>query len=177
MLVADSWSEITLRLGVATAIGLLLGLDRELRGQDAGLRTNALVALSSAMVTLSSLLLFDTLKHLNSQPDPLRVIQGVAQAIGFIAAGLIFVKRGDVHNVTTAANLWVSASAGIVAGLGQYKLLVVGTVLALLLLLSEFLLRRLFPSYHRPEPDDGDAVSQPQAAIHRNTAKYDDPKP
>lgn len=177
MLVADSWSEIALRLGVATVIGLLLGLDRELRGHDAGLRTNALVALSSAMVTLSSLLLFDTLKHLDSQPDPLRVIQGVAQAIGFIAAGLIFVKRGDVRNVTTAANLWVSASAGIVAGLGQYKLLAVGTALALLLLLSEFLLRRLIPHYHRPADDDGAAASQPQAAIHRNTAKYDDRMP
>lgn len=177
MLVADSWSEIALRLGVATAIGLLLGLDRELRGHDAGLRTNALVALSAAMVTLSSLLLFDTLKHLNSQPDPLRVIQGVAQAIGFIAAGLIFVKRGDVHNVTTAANLWVSACAGIVAGLGQYKLLTVGTVLALLLLLSEYVFKRLIPRYHQPAVDDDDAASQPQGAIHRNTVKYDDRMP
>lgn len=173
MLVTDSWSEIGLRLGVATAIGLLLGLDRELRGHDAGLRTNALVALSSAMVTLSSLLLFDTLKHLNSHPDPLRVIQGVAQAIGFIAAGLIFVKRGDVRNITTAANLWVSACAGIVSGLGQYKLLAVGTVLALLLLLSEFLFRRLIPNYHEPEEED-EGGSQPQGAIHRSTAKYDD---
>jgi putative Mg2+ transporter-C (MgtC) family protein len=175
MLVTDSWSEIGLRLGVATFIGLLLGLDRELRGHDAGLRTNALVALSSAMVTLSSLLLFDTLKHLNSQPDPLRVIQGVAQAIGFIAAGLIFVKRGDVRNITTAANLWVSACAGIVSGLGQYKLLAVGTTLALLLLVSEYLFKRLIPNYHQPDEDDGDA-SQPQGAVHRNTTKYDDPK-
>ena len=131
MLVDDSWSEIGLRLGLATIIGLILGLDRELRGHDAGLRTNALVALSSAMVTLSSLMLFDTLKHLDSQPDPLRVIQGVAQAIGFIAAGLIFVSRGDVKNITTAANLWMSAAAGIVAGLGQFKLLAIGEIVLL----------------------------------------------
>lgn len=154
MLIADTWSELALRLGLATAIGLLLGLDRELRGHDAGLRTNALVALSSAMVTISSLLLFDTLKHFGSTPDPLRVIQGVAQAIGFIAAGLIFVKRGDVHNVTTAANLWVAAAAGIVAGLGQYKLLTIGTALAVLLLLSEHLISRLKPDRDKADGED-----------------------
>jgi len=154
MLVANSWNELGLRLGLATVIGLMLGLDRELRGHDAGLRTNALVALSSAMVTISSLLLFDTLKHFGSTPDPLRVIQGVAQAIGFIAAGLIFVKRGDVHNVTTAANLWVAAAAGIVAGLGQYKLLTIGTALAVLLLISEHLFSRLKPDRKTPRPPE-----------------------
>lgn len=177
MLVADDWGEIGLRLGVATLIGLMLGLDRELRGHDAGLRTNALVALSSAMITLSSLLLFDTLKHNDSHPDPLRVIQGVAQAIGFIAAGLIFVKRGDVRNITTAANLWMAAAAGIVAGLGQYKLLTIGTAIAMALLLSEFLFRRLIPNYHQPDedgPDEQDGA-RPQPAIHRNWAKRNDP--
>lgn len=147
MLIADSWAELSLRLGLATLIGLLLGLDRELRGHDAGLRTNALVALSAAMVTICSLLFYDALHALEpgANPDPLRVIQGVAQAIGFIAAGLIFVKRGDVHNVTTAANLWVAASIGIAAGLGQYKLLAIGTALAVVLLVSEPLFHRLRP--------------------------------
>lgn len=145
MLLADDWGELSLRLGIATAIGLLLGLDRELRGIDAGLRTNALVSLSSAMVTMSSLLLFDILEARGASPDPLRVIQGIAQAIGFIAAGLIFVRRSDVINVTTAANLWMAAAIGIVAGLGQYKLLAIGTVLAVLLLASESLFARLVP--------------------------------
>lgn len=145
MLISDSWDELGLRLGLATLIGLLLGLERELRGQDAGIRTNALVALSSAMVTIASLLLFDQLRALGGDPDPLRVIQGVAQAIGFIAAGLIFVQRGDVLNVTTAANLWVAASVGIVSGLGQYRLLVAGSAIALLLLISERLYARFLP--------------------------------
>ncbi|RJF93416.1 MgtC/SapB family protein [Sphingomonas cavernae] len=150
MLIADSWEELSLRVGLATLVGALLGLDRELRGIDAGVRTNALVALSSAMVTICSLLLYDQMHALdaNNRTDPLRVIQGVAQAIGFIAAGLIFVKRGDVHNVTTAANLWVAASVGIVAGLGQYKLLAIGTGFAIILLVSE-------PLFHRLRPDWG----------------------
>lgn len=151
-LITDSWEELSLRLGLATLIGLLLGLERELRGLDAGLRTNALVALSSAMVTVASLLLFDRLAEFGARPDPLRVIQGVAQAIGFIAAGLIFVKRGDVLNVTTAANLWMAAAVGIVAGLGQYRLLTIGAGLALLLLLSQHLYSRYLPG-KPPEKD------------------------
>ncbi|MCJ8157279.1 MgtC/SapB family protein [Sphingomonas sp. LaA6.9] len=151
MLIADSWAELSLRMGLATLVGALLGLDRELRGIDAGIRTNALVSLSSAMVMICSLLLYDQLHALDetNKTDPLRVIQGVAQAIGFIAAGLIFVRRNDVHNVTTAANLWVAAAVGIVAGLGQYKLLAIGTAFAILLLVSE-------PLFHRLRPDHGD---------------------
>ena len=151
MLIDPGWGELALRLGLATLVGLLLGLDRELRGADAGLRTNALVALSSAMVTIASLLLFDELRALDSHPDPLRVIQGVAQAIGFIAAGLIFVRRGDVHNLTTAANLWMAASAGIAAGLGLYRLLAIGAGLALLLLVSERLYARYLPKTSKEE--------------------------
>jgi putative Mg2+ transporter-C (MgtC) family protein len=145
MLMANTIEEIALRLGLATLIGLLLGLDRELRGQDAGLRTHGLVALSSAMITVSSLLLFDQLKQHGATPDPLRVVQGLAQAIGFIAAGLIFVQRGDVRNMTTAANIWMAAAAGIVAGAGQYRLLIIGSVLALVLLTLFTWLERFLP--------------------------------
>lgn len=142
MLIADDWGTLALRVGVATLAGALLGLDREWRGHDAGIRTNALVALSAAMVTVSSLLLFDQLRGTGAEADPLRVVQGIAQAIGFIAAGLIFVRRGDVQNITTAANLWVAAAAGIVAGLGQYRLLAIAAGLALVLLLSNGLVRK-----------------------------------
>ena len=64
------------------------------------------------------------------------MVQGLAQAIDFIAAGLIFVRRGDVKNMTTAANIWMAAAAGIVAGAGQYRLLIVGSAIALLLLVG-----------------------------------------
>lgn len=64
-LAADSPLELILRLGLATLLGLLLGLDREMRGHDAGIRTHALVALSSAMIMVSSLLRFDELKTQN----------------------------------------------------------------------------------------------------------------
>ncbi len=138
--------EMALRLGLATLLGMALGFDREWHGHDAGLRTHALVALSSAMLTVSALLLFDELKAEGIQPDPLRAIQGIAQAIGFIAAGLIFVRGGGVKNLTTAANLWMAAAIGIVVGAGQYALVAVGTVLAFVILrLAAFLKQRARP--------------------------------
>jgi putative Mg2+ transporter-C (MgtC) family protein len=139
------FGELSLRIGLATFVGALLGLDRELRGHDAGLRTHALVALSSAMITVSSLLLFDDLRQYGATPDPLRVVQGLAQAIGFIAAGIIFVRHGDVLNMTTAANIWMAAAIGIVAGAGQYRLLVVGSVLAIMLLSFVRVIERWLP--------------------------------
>jgi putative Mg2+ transporter-C (MgtC) family protein len=137
--------EIILRLAAATGGGLLLGLDRELRGHEAGIRTHALVALSSAMIMVSAMMLSEQLAIEGAKPDPLRVVQGLAQAIGFIAAGLIFVRRGDVRNITTAANIWMASAIGIVAGAGQYKLLMVGMVMALLLLSVFHLFKRFMP--------------------------------
>ncbi|WP_239019121.1 MgtC/SapB family protein [Sphingobium terrigena] len=62
----------------------------------------------------------------------MRVVQGLAQAVGFIAGGLIFVKGGDVRNMTKAASLWMAAAVGITAGAGLYVLMLAGTLLPLL---------------------------------------------
>lgn len=127
--------EIALRLGIATIVGLVLGIDRELRGIPAGLRTHSLVGLSAGAITLSALLLHDTLDaDGRTMTDPLRVVQGLAQAIGFIAAGVIFVARDRVRNLTSAANLWLAAAAGIASGAGQYLLVVLTTTYGLVVL-------------------------------------------
>jgi len=94
---ASSLTDILLRLGSATACGLALGFERERKGKDAGIRTHALVALSSAVITTSALSLYADLQARGGDADPLRVIQGLAQAIGFIAAGTIFVAKGDAE--------------------------------------------------------------------------------
>jgi len=140
-----SWIELTLRLGVATLVGLLLGLDRELHGHAAGIRTHALVALSSAIIMASSLMLTVQLRGDDFQPDPLRAIQGLSQAIGFIAAGVIFVRGANVVNLTTAANIWVAAAIGIASGAGQYRLVLVGAGMGVVLLTFLKLAERLLP--------------------------------
>jgi putative Mg2+ transporter-C (MgtC) family protein len=141
-----TWTELLLRLGSAAFIGLLLGLDRELTGHEAGLRTHALVALSSAMIMVSSLMLTAQLSNPGFSPDPLRAIQGLSQAIGFIAAGVIFVRGSNVVNMTTAANIWVAAAIGIACGAGQYRLVLVGAGLGLVLLTLIRLVEPLLPS-------------------------------
>ncbi|WP_431471056.1 MgtC/SapB family protein [Sphingosinithalassobacter sp. LHW66-3] len=128
--------EIALRLASATGLGVLLGLDREVTGHSAGIRTHGIVALSSATIMLTALLLFAELRTTDAQPDPLRAIQGLAQAIGFIAAGLIFVRAGDVRNLTTAANIWLSAAVGIACGAGQWQVVTIAAVLGLTLLVA-----------------------------------------
>ncbi len=126
--------DAMLRLGLAAALGLALGLERELRGHPAGLRTHALLSLSSSLLTVAALQLVDVIRQAGGESDPLRVVQGIAQALGFISAGLVFVSRGDVRNLTTAVNLWMAASVGVVAGAGLFGLAIAGTVMALVLL-------------------------------------------
>jgi len=86
----------------------------------------------------------------------LRAVQGLAQAIGFIAGGLIFIRGGDVRNMTTAASLWMAAAVGIAAGAGQVKLVAIATILALAVLTVIGILKRLIPSR---EPGSTDASS------------------
>ncbi len=124
-------ADLALRLAIATGIGLALGIDREIRRLPAGLRTHALVGLSAAATTLGALLLYQEVRADGGSADPLRIIQGLAQAIGFVAAGVIFVSGGDVRNLTSAANLWLTTAAGIAAGAGEYALAVLAAGFAI----------------------------------------------
>jgi putative Mg2+ transporter-C (MgtC) family protein len=137
--------EIFVRLGLATLLGLILGLDRELRGIAAGIRTHALVSLSSAAITLSALDLYGTVRAQGGESDPLRVIQGLAQAIGFIAAGAIFVVKGDVRNLTTAANVWLTTAVGIAAGAGQVVLALAAAVFGIVIVTVLRVIERFLP--------------------------------
>jgi putative Mg2+ transporter-C (MgtC) family protein len=100
------------RVGLAAFLGYLLGLDRALRGKDAGDRTFSLVALGSAAFVALGVELF---------PDSAdRVIQGVTAGVGFLGAGIIFRASGGVKGLTTAAALWTSAAVGCLVGAGYY---------------------------------------------------------
>jgi len=146
--------DMIFRLGLASLAGILLGLDREIRGIAAGIRTHALVALSSALITISALLLYDDLRsNGGSNVDPLRVIQGLAQAVGFIAAGAIFFSKGSVHNLTSAANIWLAAGAGIAAGAGQTALLIIGVIFGAVIVTIVRLVERLIPGSVKSDDD------------------------
>lgn len=157
LLATNDWWQILTRLGAATVAGIVIGFDREWRGHDAGIRTHALVALSSAAIMLSSLLLYEAARSEDVHPDPLRAVQGLSQAIGFLVAGLIFVRRATVKNMTTAANLWMAAALGIACGAGQYRLTLVAVAITLVLLV-------VFPFVERLIPEKRDAVEKDDSA-------------
>jgi putative Mg2+ transporter-C (MgtC) family protein len=149
------FEELLWRFGIASAFGLLLGLDREVRGISAGVRTHMLVALSSAMTMLIALELYEQLiARGHGEPDPIRAIQGLAQAIGFLCAGVIFVARGSVYGVTTAASLWMTSSIGMAAGAGMYKIALTGLIFAMLIVSVLWLITRFLPGGNAPPPID-----------------------
>jgi putative Mg2+ transporter-C (MgtC) family protein len=127
--------EILLRLVVATLIGTVLGLNREIHGKPAGMRTHALVSLGAALITLTSLELATSGAHVDGSAV-LRTIQGIMAGIGFLGGGVIL--RDDshqsVHGLTTAASVWVVASLGIACGAGQWLTAVIALALTLIVL-------------------------------------------
>jgi len=147
-------TELALRLGAAMVCGALLGLDREARGKAAGLRTQTLVAVSSAVTTLVALEMFADLsaRGPDAGGDPIRVIQGLAQAIGFISAGVMFQAGANVQGVTTAAVIWMSGALGIACGAGYYPIALLGVAISLFAIVALTALEnRLFTRDRREE--------------------------
>ena len=133
--------DLLTRLGVAALLGLLLGLDRELRGNAAGLRTHGLICFAAAAMTVSIIALYNQLD--GSRMDPLRIFEATGAFIGIIGAGLIVFSKGEVKNLTTAAHLWLTAVIGIACGAGQWPLVVICTLMALLMLTVVGVVERL----------------------------------
>jgi len=116
-------------------MGAAVGLNRELRGKPAGMRTHALVSLGSALAMLSSIVLATDGTTLNADAVS-RTMQGIIAGVGFLGGGVIIKTsdRGSVRNLTTAASIWVVACLGIVCGAGQWALAAGGLALTLLML-------------------------------------------
>src|ERR1700753_935952 len=106
----DEW-DLVWRIGLALALSASIGLDRELRQKSAGLRTYTLVGVGSALFMLISKYgFFDVLKENEVILDPSRVAAQIVSGIGFIGAGLIFVRRDSVRGLTTAAGVSLPAA-------------------------------------------------------------------
>jgi putative Mg2+ transporter-C (MgtC) family protein len=131
---ASDW-ELVGRLVLAAVLGFLIGLEREFRGQAAGERTHALVALGAAAFALISGRAFPG-------GDTARVAAGVVTGIGFLGAGMILKREGTrIEGLTTAAGLWAVGSIGLAIGAGMYLLGTVTAVLVGLILGAESFLR------------------------------------
>ncbi|HEY3398961.1 MAG TPA: MgtC/SapB family protein [Armatimonadota bacterium] len=122
------WPSALLRLALAFALGALLGLERERRQRPAGLRTHALVSLTSALVMLLAAMMPE------GGGSEGRVAQGILTGMGFLGAGTILRHENTVTGLTTAASLWITAALGMAAGSGQYALAVGGGAAAFIAL-------------------------------------------
>ncbi|NUU07352.1 MgtC/SapB family protein [Leifsonia sp. C5G2] len=119
-----------LLLLLAFVLSAVIGVERERRLKSAGLRTHILVGLGSALFTLVSAFGFTAFGH--AAADPSRIAAQVVTGIGFVGAGVIFVHRGSVVGLTTAASIWVTAAVGMACGAGLPVLAAAGTALHLL---------------------------------------------
>jgi putative Mg2+ transporter-C (MgtC) family protein len=114
----EQFARVLIRLFVSAALGAVVGIQRERTGKPAGLRTHMLVALGSTLFVLVSL------ESGMPVSDTSRVVQGIATGIGFIGAGAILKITSDreVHGLTTAAGIWMTAAAGVAVGTGRLGL-------------------------------------------------------
>ena len=145
----DTW-EVLGRLALAAVLGGLIGLDRELRGHAAGLRTNILVSAAAAVFADVSINGFAELRGY----DPSRVAADVVSGIGFLGAGAIFASGGRPRGLTTAAALWASAALGLAVGVGRWQVAIGLVVICLMaLVVVNVLADRLLTSRRRQVRD------------------------
>jgi putative Mg2+ transporter-C (MgtC) family protein len=115
---------IVVRLGLSVVFAAVIGLERELAAQPAGLRTHILVALGAALFTLVGTEVAGT--------DPTRIAAQVVSGVGFLGAGAILREGPTVRGLTTAATLWAAAAIGLANGLGAYRSAGIAVILTLL---------------------------------------------
>jgi putative Mg2+ transporter-C (MgtC) family protein len=127
---ATQAAQVLIRLIAAALLGAVIGIQRERAGKPAGARTHMLVALGAALLVVAAI------EAGMSQDDLSRVIQGIAAGIGFIGGGAILKLREEheITGLTTAAGIWLTAAAGVAAGLGRWGAAALGVALTWVIL-------------------------------------------
>jgi putative Mg2+ transporter-C (MgtC) family protein len=147
--------DFMLRLLLAAGLGAAIGMEREYRQKPAGLRTNILIALGSALFTAMSI----EIGGVGTTPD--RIASQIVTGIGFVGGGAILRSGQTVHGMTTASTIWVNAAVGMAVGAGHYAIAAEATaitlvVLALLPPIEGYFERRAGYSHERSQESDRD---------------------
>jgi putative Mg2+ transporter-C (MgtC) family protein len=130
-----SLAELALRVGLAAGLGAAIGLERELREREAGLRTHLLVSLGAALFTLVSAYGWTDWRFSNAEGivfDPTRIAAQIVTGVGFLGAGAIIRQGLTVRGLTTAATLWAVAAIGMSVGAGYYSAAILTTAVVLI---------------------------------------------
>ena len=127
---STTWTELLLLL-VAFVLSMIIGIERQLRQKSAGIRTHTLVGTGAALFTLVSGFGFDAVLGTEVNLDPSRIAAQIVSGVGFLGAGVIFMRRDVVRGLTTAATIWMTAAIGMACGAGMPVLAVAATALHL----------------------------------------------
>jgi putative Mg2+ transporter-C (MgtC) family protein len=139
-----NYSEFLLRILIASLLGGLIGLERDMHGRAAGLRTHLLVSMGSAVFTILSVMIAKSTNATGFQADPGRISAQIVAGIGFLGAGVILKEGVNVRGLTTAACLWGAAAIGMATGYGYYEIAVFATAVALVSLVFLKFSERLY---------------------------------
>ncbi|MFZ5674442.1 MAG: MgtC/SapB family protein [Pseudomonadota bacterium] len=126
-----------LRLGAATAVGVIIGINRDMKDKPAGMRTLGLVALGAAVITLAAIQYEGMAEHADALSRVIQgVLQGIMTGVGFIGVGAILRDREAqrIEGVTTAASVWMTAALAVACAFAAWRIVLIGLVLALVLL-------------------------------------------
>lgn len=135
---------------VAVLLGSVIGFERSYHGRPAGLRTHALVATSTSLLMLLTVFQWELLSGVpidTIRVDPTRMAQGIMTGIGFIGAGVILKEKLTVRGLTTATSIWMSASIGVVTGMGFFSAAAAATIITLLILSVFGWFEKILPTY------------------------------
>ncbi|MFA5564954.1 MAG: MgtC/SapB family protein [Acidimicrobiia bacterium] len=144
--IGQGWPQVG-DLALALALSALIGLEREIRGKSAGLRTHTIIGFASALIMLVSKYGFGDVLGDHVVLDPSRVAAQIVSGVGFIGGGLIFVRRDAVRGLTTAASVWLTTAIGMAAGAGLPILAIVTTVGFFLIVYGLRPIARRLPSF------------------------------
>ena len=140
--------EFLLRVILAAIFGAAIGYERKRRVKEAGVRTHLIVCLGAALMMIVSKYGFEDIVNLAGfKVDPTRIASQIVSGIGFLGAGMIFVRKQTVNGLTTAAGIWTTAGIGMAIGSGLYF---IGMISAVLLILLQTVLHKNADFFHIP---------------------------
>ncbi len=146
--------DMVFRMLLAGLCGIAIGFERNNRAKEAGMRTHCIVACASALMMIISKYgfgdLLDNTIYAASEVklDPSRMAQGIVTGVGFLGAGIIYIQRGAIRGLTTAAGVWATSGIGMAIGAGLYFIGITATLIILLIQLGLHLNNR-FMAHHK----------------------------
>ncbi len=162
------WPDDVISIILAAFLGAAIGLERELSGKSAGLRTNLLICLGAAIFTIISKRL-----AVVDEGSTTRIAAQIVTGVGFLGAGAVIQDRRGVHGLTTAATIWLVASIGMACGAGFHDLAAISTLIVIVVLagflkLAKPLTRYMEKHQTKRTPDDQDSTGPERRQAGQN---------